>query len=389
MVCTDPGIPFFGTKGASIHLQSVLEVLLDAGHEVHVLSPRPGALSHRLASHVHLHVLPTVKAENTPERERTAQRADAAITQVLDTLLPDLVYERYSLWGRTTTAWAAGRIPSILEVNAPLVQEQLRHRELVDVAGAEAVARDALGAAHLVTCVSEPVARWAGSVSPDANIVVLPNGVDPERIAPAEHRHGGPFTVGFLGTLKPWHGVDLLLAAAASAAAAGAPWRILVVGDGPLRAALEEGAAQRGLDHEFTGALAADEIAAQLHRMDVACAPYPVQADDYFSPLKVYEYLAAGLPVVASAVGQIPEALDHGDLGVLVPPGDPEALASAVTRLRNDPERRRTLGRRAREAALERHTWHVIVEQALAAVGLALGTAATSTRPSTGARGSA
>ncbi|MGO3153052.1 MAG: glycosyltransferase family 4 protein [Galactobacter sp.] len=381
MVCTDPGIPFFGTKGASIHLQSVLKVLLDAGHQVHVLTPRPGPLSHPLASLVQLHPLPAVKGEDAAERERSIQRSDAAISAVLDRLLPDLVYERYSLWGRTCTQWAGERVPSILEVNAPLVQEQLRHRELVDVAGAESVAHDALLAARLVTCVSEPVAQWARSVAPGANIVVLPNGVDPERIAPAEGRHDGPFTVGFLGTLKPWHGVDTLLDAAALAAAAGNPWHVLMVGDGPLRADLEAAAARLGLDVEFTGALAASDVADQLNRMDVACAPYPVQEDDYFSPLKVYEYLAAGLPVVASAVGQIPEILGsdgdtnnagEAELGVLVPPSDPAALAAAVTHLRNDPERRAALGRAARQRVLERHTWNAVVEQALEHVGLEL-----------------
>jgi glycosyltransferase involved in cell wall biosynthesis len=372
MVSTDPGIPVFGSKGASIHLQSVLQVLLDAGHEVHVLSPRPGPLTHPLAGRVQIHALPAVKAENTAERERAAQRADAATAPVLEQLAPDLVYERYALWGRTATAWAEGRVPSILEVNAPLVQEQLRHRELVDVAGADTVAEAALGTARLVTCVSEPVARWARETSPEANVVVLPNGVDPHRIAPAPNPHTGDFTVGFLGTLKPWHGVETLLSAAALAAAAGAPWRLLVLGDGPLRNALEGSARQRGLDAEFTGALAAADVAAHLHRMDVACAPYPEQDDDYFSPLKVYEYLAAGLPVVASAVGQIPQILDHGDLGVLVAPGDADALAAAVTELRNDPARRTALGERARAEVLERHTWRTVVERALSGVGLNL-----------------
>ena len=71
--------------------------------------------------------------------------------------------------------------------------------------------------------------------------------------------------------------------------------------------------------------------------MDVACAPYPAGGSDYFSPLKVYEYLAAGLPVVASAVGQIPAALDHGRLGRLVRPGDAAALTAALAALRDRP----------------------------------------------------
>ena len=73
-----------------------------------------------------------------------------------------------------------------------------------------------------------------------------------------------------------------------------------MVGDGPLRSTLVAQAAQLGVSRqvEFTGALPPAEVSAQLQRMDVACAPYGPDGTAYFSPLKVYEYLAAGLPVV-------------------------------------------------------------------------------------------
>ena len=74
----------------------------------------------------------------------------------------DLVYERYALWGRTATAWAQQHhVPSVLEVNAPLVEEQARHRGLVDRAAAEQVALDALASAGTVVCVTDEVRAWA------------------------------------------------------------------------------------------------------------------------------------------------------------------------------------------------------------------------------------
>ena len=108
------------------------------------------------------------------------------------------------------------------------------------------------------------------------------------------------------------------------------------------------------------------DVAAQLHRMDVACAPYPARGSGYFSPLKVYEYLAAGLPVVASAVGQLPAALDGGRLGRLVRPGDAGALAAALAELRADAGRRAELRAAGRRAVLERHTWAQVVQRTLA-----------------------
>ena len=100
--------------------------------------------------------------------------------------------------------------------------------------------------------------------------------------------------------------------------------------------------------------------------MDVACAPYPAGGSDYFSPLKVYEYLAAGLPVVASAVGQIPAALDHGRLGRLVRPGDAAALTAALTAVREDPARRAYWRVSGPQAVSARHTWSAVVERVLA-----------------------
>jgi glycosyltransferase involved in cell wall biosynthesis len=376
-VCSDPGIPIFGCKGASIHAQAVLQVLHRQGHEIHLVSPRPGG--EPLIPLV-LHRLPGVSGGPTAERERSARRSDAAVADLLTAVQPDLVYERYSLWGEAATRWAdAHGVPSVLEVNAPLVEEQATYRELVDRSAAERVARSALSRAGAVVCVSDGVADWARTVStrPD-RVRTLPNGVDVDRIHPATRpvtpAAGTEFTVGFVGTLKPWHGLENLVAAVgrlveSELQADRAPtWRLLVVGDGPLRESITALAGRLGIADrvELTGAVPADGVAAQLQRMDVACAPYPAQSRFYFSPLKIYEYLAAGLPVVASAVGQVPQALDHGRLGPLVPAGDVAALAEGLRTVRADLAWRTSLRQESRHAAVTRHTWTAVVERALA-----------------------
>src|SRR5690606_38547242 len=208
------------------------------------------------------------------------------------------------------------------------IEEQRRYRVLADAAGAHAATRDLLAAADVVACVSDPVAAWARGIAPGSRTVVVPNGADPARITPGPEP-AGPFTVGFVGTLKPWHGLDVLAEAFDRAAAPG--WRLLVCGEGPERAALERRVRRSGHAAEFTGGLAPDAIPAQLRRMHVATAPYPAVAGErhYFSPLKLYEYLAAGLPVVASRIGQAARVIEDGQTGLLVPPGDPAALAGA------------------------------------------------------------
>ncbi len=376
-VSMDPGVPVFGRKGSSVHVQAVLRGLVRAGAEVHLLTTRPGTdVPHDLARVV-VHRIPVRTSADDADRERALIEADARSSAVLDRLPGpiDLVYERYSLWGTTATRWARRHeAPSLLEVNAPLITEQRQHRVLVDEATAEGGARAAIGAATAVIAVSAPVAAWARRRAADPGRVhVLANGVDTTRITPGNGRPAGrPLTVGFVGTLKPWHGLSHLLAAFAQAGTQVPGLRLLVVGDGPQAAEFDADAARLAVADriERTGALAPAEVPAALHRMDIAVAPYPACADFYFSPLKVYEYLAAGLATVASAVGELPATLDHGRLGVLVPPGDPPALAAAIVRLAADDALRATFGRRARRAAVARHDWTVAMTRALALVGL-------------------
>jgi glycosyltransferase involved in cell wall biosynthesis len=141
------------------------------------------------------------------------------------------------------------------------------------------------------------------------------------------------------------------------------------VGHGPQAEPLARQATALGLTNrvELVGGLAPERVPAALQGFDVAVAPYDDPAQDYFSPLKVFEYLAAGLPVVASDVGQLRGLLDaDGEpAGLLVPPGDPAALREALCRLAGDPALRHRLGNRARRLAVARHRWDRVVDRVL------------------------
>src|SRR5204863_8855910 len=198
---------------------------------------------------------------------------------------------------------------------------------------------------------------------------VVPNGVNPDRFAPNQKPSlptaAESLTVGFAGSMKPWHGLENLLEAFARLHQRLPASRLLLVGDGSGREPLAAAASARGLGKavQFTGAVPANEVPGLLASMDVAVAPYPNLPNFYFSPLKVYEYMAAGLPVVVSNIGQLGKLINHGVNGLLVPAGDAGALAHALVRLRNEPLLRARLGEAARACILHEHTWEKVVDR--------------------------
>ena len=369
-VTVDPGIPVFGTKGASVHIQEVVRELIRRGHDVTVHTTRAGRdIPDDLAG---LEVIETrIDVDDPGARERAQQETSARIAARIIAGGADLVYERYSLFSTALAEVAeATGAAGVLEVNAPLIEEQRTHRVLVDEeAAAKALARQ-VAAATATVAVSDPVRDWVRERTGSESVHTVPNGVSITRIVPRPEDIGDP-VVTFVGTLKPWHGVADLLAAAALAKR---PWKLRIIGDGPERAALEEQAAGLGIEVDFRGAVAPADMPGQLAGSAIGVAPYPDlggEQQQYFSPLKVYEYLAAGLPVVASAVGQLPQIL--GELGTLVPPSDPAALAAAIDTLAADPVLRGKLGWRGRIQAEEKHSWAGAVDRILGLAGRADG----------------
>ena len=369
-LCTDPGVPVFGRKGASVHVQAVLRAMRAAGHVVALVARRFGDDVPADLADAERHALPPLRAGDVAAREREALDGEAAVAEGLAALgRIDLVYERHALWSASgmETARALG-VPGVLEVNAPLIDEQAAHRALVARAAATARSEAAFAAATRIVAVSEGVRAYVeSSAAGRGKVVVVPNGVDPSRYAPMPPGERPTFTVGFVGTLKPWHGLGTLAEGFAELHRRHPDARLLVVGDGPERPALEARLDDLGVRNAATlvGARPPAEVPAWLARMDVATAPYPPQPGFYFSPLKVFEYLAAGLPLVASRIGQLEDLLEHGATCLFAEPGDPMSLAEALAALRVDVGRRRVLAHAGRSLVARDHTWDGVVRRSL------------------------
>ncbi len=224
--------------------------------------------------------------------------------------------------------------------------------------------RHAAGRASLVAAVSEAAREMAiaAGVSPDRT-ATLPNAVDiralDRDIGVVSSGAVEPGTVGWVGSFGPWHGADVLVR---SIAEAGPSLRAVLVGDGPERAGCEALARDLGvLDRiTLTGALPHAEALRLLARCEVLASPQvPVgTSTDFFgSPTKVFEFMALGRPIVASRIGQVGEVLEDGRTAVLVPPGDPAALAAGISRVLRSTDRGAGLAAAAREEVEARHTW--------------------------------
>jgi len=375
--CADPGVPLSGTKGCSVHTQEVICALRDLGHSVEVFAANRGSSCPSSG----FHQLPVASTISRKERETDLYNLNKKIPAILEEAGPfDFVYERHSLWSYAAMEYARSTgIPSVLEVNSPLIEEQQKYRELIHHRRAEHVARRAFQSAEVVLVVSSQITKYVKRFAlGKCRVQVVPNGVNPGRFptsqAPSIPREESILRIGFVGSLKPWHGLSILAEAFSSLRMRYPNLRLLIVGDGPERANFEESLRQMKLldSSHFTGAVLPENVPGLLSSMDIAVAPYPEDPDHYFSPLKVYEYMAAGLPVVAARIGQIAEVIEDEENGLLFTPGNASELARAIEQLiRNAPLRKR-LGTAARIAALRYHTWERRLDRIFDLVNLRL-----------------
>ena len=362
----DPEVPVFGTQGCSVHVQEMLLAMLKRGDEVHLFTMRIGDEAPPDVTELQIHPLPKLPKDDLITHERAALASNESLRDALSREAAqapfDFVYERYSLWSCAAMDYAREHnVPAVLEINAPLIEDHMSRRLLHNRAAAEDVAMRAFRSANVITAVSRELAAvLEHHPTARGKVHVVPNTVNPHRFTTAARAlpQSDAFVIGFVGTLKAWHGLTMLIDSFGRVAHELPHARLLVVGDGPEREQMDRELGARELSDRvhFTGAVAPERVPGYLASMDVAVAPYPALARFYFSPLKVYEYMAAGLPIVASRIGQIAEVIDDGITGRLVAPGDAAAMAQVLIELEQNPALRMEFGHAAR-AALEGHTW--------------------------------
>jgi glycosyltransferase involved in cell wall biosynthesis len=345
--------------GQSVHVEELVAAFRALGHEVVVVGPGFYAQSgfggeSRLVARLR-RLLPGALGElaelayNIPAYRHLARACRE--------LRPDFLYERYNLY-YLAGAWLAKRtkLPLFLEVNSPLAEERGKHGGLQLRAVARACERYVWRSATNVLAVTEVLRGHVLAAGADpARVRVVPNGVVPERFSPAPDTSKEMPVLGFVGFVRDWHGLDAVISGMAEHP--DMPVAFIVVGEGPARAGLQALAASLGVADRvrFTGLVPHEAVPAVVETFDIALQPRVV---DYASPLKNFDYMAAGRAIVAPDQPNMREVLAHERTALLFDPDRPGALWQAIARLLADPALRLRLGAAARADLVARDfTW--------------------------------
>jgi len=288
---------------------------------------------------------------------------------------PDVVLTRLSL--HQFSSLVAGRrcgVPVVFEVNAPAGFEYRRYQAhyVLFPKFAEWLEARMLARADGMFVVSELLKRHVieRGVAED-KIRVIPNGADVSRFRPdvadpeVRKEFGeGTVIVGFVGSFARFHGIDHLRQAIEFLAPRQPGARFLMVGSGELRGELEEYCRTQGLSERvrFTGHVPPEGVPGLMAAADILLAPYEAQDFFYLSPIKIFEYMAAGRAILAARVGQVCEVIEDGVNGLLYDPSAPESFRDRLLQLVQDPDLRRRLGESARRTIEERYTWRMNIE---------------------------
>ncbi len=345
--------------GQSVHVEELVAAFRALGHEVVVVGPGFyddsgfGGES-RLVS-VLRRLLPGALGELSEIAYNIL--AYRRLSRACRALRPDLIYERYNLY-YLAGAWLAKRtkIPFFVEVNSPLAEERDKHGGLKLRAVARACERFVWRAGKNVLAVTEVLRGHvlAAGVDP-ARARVVPNGVVLERFSQAPGTANEIPVLGFVGFVRDWHGLDEAIRAMADNPAI--PAAFTIAGDGPALPGLRALAASLGVADRvtFAGLVPHEDVPATVAGFDIALQPRVVE---YASPLKNFDYMAAGRAIVAPDQPNIREILAHERTALLFDPARPGAMWDAVARLLADPALRARLGAAARaELEARDFTW--------------------------------
>ena len=275
---------------------------------------------------------------------------------------PEFIYERYNLY-QPAGIWASKlfNIPLILEVNAPLVEERSRYSGLSLVKFAKWIENYTWkNATHTLPVTNVLADHLRNAGVKENNITVIHNGVNQsfidEMLAKPINNNKKEIVIGFTGFIHPWHGMDKAIDAIAKYKAL--PLKLICVGDGNILPELKAQANALEISDkiEFAGLVTRDKVLNYVEQFDIALQP---DVTAYASPLKMFEYMAAGIPVIASNIALWEGIVSEVKCGICVDPYSKYDIANAIDFLAENLDEAKEMGERGRAAVLEKYNWDI------------------------------
>lgn len=357
-----------GTGAAGHHIREMVKAFRKHGYSVDILSP-PGV-------------------ENMSEEKTGSQKKNRyLVPQIIFELLEigynlidfvrlarqlkkkkyDFLYERYSIFNVVGILASRRKgIPIIIEASFTSKTSVYPKRTRILGSLACAVDKFIFNRAEGIVVVSS-VLKYSlikDFKVTEEKILVLPNAVDTDFFDPSMHNDAikraygfeSKQVVGFVGGFYPWHGLDLLIDAAREVIKVLPDTKFFLVGDGPDKKSLEDRVSQSHLKNSviFTGSVPYAKVAEHIAAFDIGVMP---DSNDYGSPIKIFEYMAMGKPVLAPRIGPIEEVIDDGKDGLLFTRHSKEGLSQAIVRILTDRRLYNAIAVNSQKEVIAEHTW--------------------------------
>jgi glycosyltransferase involved in cell wall biosynthesis len=270
----------------------------------------------------------------------------------------DFIYERHAFFLFSTAIVARlSRRPLVVEVNELAGDPRVRAQPILPGL-ARWADRFVFRRARLIVTVSPHLKRRIEELGiPADRVLVLPNAVSEDDLAlpitPSPFiLQPSSFNLAFAGWFVEWHRLDFLIEALA--APQFAEVLLVLIGEGPLRPALEEQARSLGVRVQFPGPIPHAAIPAALRQMDACVVPH---SNEYRSPIKLFEFMAQERAVLAPRTEPVESVVRDGEEALLFTSLDVQSLRESIQKLLDSKELRERLGRNARSLVAEKHTW--------------------------------
>ncbi len=364
------------THAGAIHTFELARNLVSFGHEVHVVAKYDGGPTEERLDGVYIHRVKVPEGRYIGYPFALTLFVFKAI-DIVKRYDIDILHERMCLPGGVGAIVSKLLdIPCVLEVNGPVLEEHIAlgnipnhyYRSILKRWRTQILPR--FGAFYTQThSLKKIIVGWGID---EKKVYVIPNGVDINRFNPSlngeeildKYQLTGKNIITFIGSYREWHGIDLLIRAIPNILTKYPNTKVMIIGSGPEQNKIEDRITELNLNNDviILGAIPYQDIPECIACATICVAPFQPdmlgttqQFGFYFSPLKLFEYMACGKPIITTAVGEICNLLEDKKDAILISP-DENNVAQAVITLLGDQSMRERLGRAAREK-VARYTW--------------------------------